>query len=162
MPTKPNNPGSRYSDEELNPSQSDYNKEFNDIVAQPDMQALGDQGDAVARDLSKKERSIENHQAGDKPDISGSERSPKDGFYERMGLGSSTTSAKGFGRKNRRKIGAALGGGGLAGAVVGLIFMLLPIKIPAIMSMITNEAGQRLEQVVEHRATMIVARSIAQ
>ena len=162
MPTKPNNPGSRYSDEELNPSQSDYNKEFNDIVAQPDMQALGDQGDAVARDLSKKERSIENPQAGDKPDISGSERSPKDGFYERIGLGSSTTSAKGFGRKNRRKIGAALGGGGLAGAVVGLIFMLLPIKIPAIMSMITNEAGQRLEQVVEHRATMIVARSIAQ
>ena len=61
---------------------------------------------------------------------------------------------------SRRKL--AVGGGAAAG-VSGLLismFALLPMKIPGIMSMITDEAGQRVEQVTEHRAKLILARAI--
>ena len=41
----------KYSDPELNPA----NKDFDEIVNRPDMKALDDRGDAIARDLEQSE-----------------------------------------------------------------------------------------------------------
>ncbi len=65
-------------------------------------------------------------------------------------------------RQNNRRRNMIAGGvaGGVVGIAITLFGSLLPLKIPGIMQMITDEAGQRVEQITVHRAKVILARAI--
>lgn len=142
----------KYSDTRLDPSED----AFNDLVNTPDMQALNDQGDAIAsEDEAAKLRKAE------KDDAASNDQSqePENQYYNQSKDTQKAQSNPQQRRNNFIKIGA---GGGILGGILIALIMLLPLKIPGIMSMIGKEAGQRVEQVAEHRATMIVARAIAQ
>ncbi len=60
-------------------------------------------------------------------------------------------------KKNALRGGIAGGGIGIA---LALFSFLTPFKIPGVMQLITDHAGQRLEQITTHRAKVIVARYI--
>ncbi len=162
------NSPNRYTDDDLNVA----DKEFNDIVNRPDMQALDEQGDAAIRDHDAK--------AGDsKPDgknvgdlgraESKAASGPRNNFYNPTRSGGATKGSSGFvgslkgaftGKNKKRNIAL---GGGIGGGAIGitlLIFSLLPFKLPGLMEIIANEAGQRVEQITERRAKQIIARAI--
>lgn len=150
----------KYSDTELDRS----NKAFDEIVNQPDMQAVNDQGDATARELENAEKNLkapEDFHEGDGKDAARraearNSDNPENQFYRPNDKTQATISRW----SNKRKAGVFGGVGGAILAIVASSFMLLPLKIPGIMQMIADEAGQRVEQVTERRAKIILARAI--
>lgn len=158
----------KYSDSRLDPSEN----AFKDIVNHPDMQAVNDQGDAIVRDdeASKLRNAEENIQTpsrfneGDGKDAAREAEAkewnnPENRFGYKPSnkeLTKPTTSTR---RRNTIRFGIA---GGSIGLVLAAFGMLLPLKIPGIMQMISDEAGQRVEQVTERRAKIIIARAIVQ
>lgn len=149
----------KHSGSRLNPSERD----FDDIVNQPDMQALDDRGDAIARDdEASKLRDAENGAASDSDGVGDAEQK-KQKPDNKFGYQPNNKQKSDSTRPSNRKKLAGLGiGGGVLGGILISIFMLLPLKIPGIMQMISDEAGQRVEQVTERRAKIIIARAIFQ
>ena len=62
-------------------------------------------------------------------------------------------------KRRKQLIGAGVGGGALGGLLIAL-FALLPLKVPGIMSMVTSQTMQRVEQITEKRAKTIIGRAI--
>jgi murein DD-endopeptidase MepM/ murein hydrolase activator NlpD len=151
----------KYSDPELNPG----NKDFDEIVNRPDMQALNDQGDSVARDLKNSEGNVkapEDFNEGDGKDAARRAEAkewnaPENQFNYEKSL-DNKSGTQGWSR--RRKMVAAGAGGGGIGAILIAGFMLLPLKVPGMMQLVTDVAGQRIEQITERRAKLILARAI--
>lgn len=150
----------KYSDAELDRS----NKAFDEIVNHPDMRALDDQGDAVARDLNDSENAPGQTSGVDKDggadSVKQAEEESSQDPDNRFNYQKTSRDVNTGGWSTRRKLAV---GGGVGTGVVGAIlagFMMLTGKIPGIMQMISNEAGQRVEQVTEKRAKMIVGRYI--
>lgn len=151
----------KYSDPELNPS----NKAFDEIINQPDMQALNDQGDAIARDLENSEEGLkapENYFEGDSKDAArraeAKEWNAPENRFNYQKPDPQSQGKSGWSRRRKILTGAGVGGGGVG--IMAIILMLLPLKIPGIMQMIANEAGQRVEQITERRAKIILGRAI--
>lgn len=156
MATKTDDPTKRYSDSDLDPSRS----AFDEIVNQPDMQAFGDQTEAFARDqeakkLKRAEARADRTQETEGQSIKEAESKPSDnGLYnpddKKPTRVSGTTN-----RKTNIKAAVAI----VTIVVAFLSFgMLLPLKIPGIMQMIADEAGQRVEQITEKRAKLMIGR----
>jgi len=162
----------------LNPSQRDYDEKFNDMVSSPDMQAVDDQGDAIARenenngdavahDLRRSEEGLgpvqrrlqrrDNRKQAAREAEAAEWNRPENRFGYKppdKKSGKPTASTR---RKNTMRLGI---GGGVIVAVLALGGSLLPLKIPGIMQMISDEAAQRVEQITEKRAKMMVGRYI--
>lgn len=149
----------KYSDAELDRS----NTAFDEIVNRPDMKALDDRGDAIARDLEGAEGDTTSPRNGSSNGVKEAEKSggkaPQNRFnYQQPDSNSKDKGRSGWSR--RRKIATGVGVGGGAGGILALIFMLLPLKVPGIMSMVTSQTMQRVEQVTEKRAKTIIGRAI--
>ena len=151
----------RSSDERLNPSQQDYAKKFEEITGSPDMQALNDQGDALIRNLGDSERNIESPGGStkntDTDAIQKAEKDPEDAPEDRQ---KNKRSVGKSGWSRRQKIVAGAGAGGGIIAILASFLALLPLKLPGVLQMITDEAAQRVEQVTEKRAKLIIGRAI--
>ncbi len=147
----------KYSDDRLNKAQQDYDEKFGNITSSPDMQALGDQGDAIARDLKKSEGNTTEPTSTNDPD---GVRQAETESPSQPEPSKQTTQTKSGGWSGRRKAltGAGVGGGILA--LVASLFALLPLKVPGIMSMVTSQTMQRVEQITEKRAKTIIGRAI--
>lgn len=141
----------KYSDQELDRSHT----AFDEIVNRPDMKALDDQGNAIARDL----KASEDRPAGNETHDPGEPKSSNPFNYERQATQKSSA-ASGSGWSRKQKAGAFGGLTAVLGGSIAVLFMLLPLKIPGIMQMIADEAGQRVEQVTERRAKIILGRAI--
>lgn len=81
--------------------------------------------------------------------------------YRRPGDQQPTTPRRRFAQLLNKKnaIRGGIAGGGV-GITLALFGFLTPFKIPGIMETISDEAGQRVEQIVTHRAKIIIARAI--
>lgn len=144
----------------LNPSQ----KDFDDLVSRPDMQALNDQGDSITRD--HKQPSADPDKIGgpvkNAKDVASAEDKPASPSLYKP---SEKTQSKGFlsrfaPKSNRQRVVAGGAVAGVALSIAAGILALLPMKIIGIMDTIISDTGQRVEQVTERRAKTIVARAI--
>lgn len=155
----------KYSDERLNKAQQDYDRKFTELTDSPDMQALDDQGDAIARDLKSSEGNNESPDGLAVGEYAGAvkqaEQNPSDTPENRFNYRAEKTRSKGnTGWSRRRKIAVGAGAGGGVLTILASIFALLPLKLPGVLQMITDEAAQRVEQVTEKRAKLIIGRAI--
>ena len=148
----------RYSDQKLNPANADFEK----ITSH-----YGDTADPSQEDANiKKLRELEANTS--KPDESDRASSIADKEREgaspenRFGYDAPEKKEKTASNPDRRRkqlIGAGVGGGVLGGLLIAL-FSLLPLKVPGIMSMVTSQTMQRVEQITEKRAKTIIGRAI--
>lgn len=118
LKTQEDNPQGWSYHPELNPSQQDYDKQFNAITSTPDNQALNDQGDAIARD----------HATG--RDADSSRQAVQDG--EKKAAGDTVTRAAVAASGVNPVLGTAVKvlarlktRGGATGAVAGILIVVL-------------------------------------
>lgn len=169
LKTREHKNGSR----DLNPASEDYHRRFDEITSSPDMRALDDQMNATRRDDGSvaERRSIGgwlDDKLDDAQDSSWStrdaarsaEKDELDNVENSMGYRGGEPDKRPF-NKQRNRVAAWVAGGG---ATVMLSFFglgsIMPFKIQGVMGMISEEVGQRVEQIVLHRAKVIVARAI--
>lgn len=155
----------KYSDERLNKSQQDYDRKFNELTGSPDMRALDDQGNAIARGLKDSENDTDSLGSssadGSVGSVKQAEENPSDSPDNRFNYRAEKTRSEGrSGWSRRRKLAVGAGAGGGVIAIFASIFALLPLKLPGVLQMITDEAAQRVEQVTEKRAKLIIGRAI--
>ncbi|MEO5499001.1 MAG: hypothetical protein ABIR46_00710, partial [Candidatus Saccharimonadales bacterium] len=149
----------KYSDPRLDPSEN----AFKDIVDHPDMQAVNDQGDAIARDDEvSKLREAESGTTSRNEDSSSSDpkelpKAPENKFDYQPGQ-QKNTKTKLPGRRNFWIATAA--GGGTIGALIAGFMALAPLKVPGIMNMVTSATTQRMENIVQERGKLILGRAI--
>jgi murein DD-endopeptidase MepM/ murein hydrolase activator NlpD len=152
----------KYSDSELDRS----HQAFEEMVNRPDMQAENDRGDAIARDLERHESKPDGdsglkEKGGATDTRQAEEESGTDssnGFYNQKPEKQSSKPRSGW--SNRRKLIAAGAGGGGIAAIIASMMLLLPMKVPGLLALVTDKAGQRVEQITEKRAKLIVGRAI--
>ena len=149
----------KYSDQELDRS----HKAFDDIVNRPDMKALDDQGDAIARDTSERLNRAET--ADDQTPAFTYERSALSGANADSEETSTRMRLKGaFGRyKNNKKalIATGLIGGLVAAAFAGFL-ALIPLKFEMLIKAATSQASAIPEHAIEHRLRYLTQYYIAQ
>lgn len=181
MPQSTKTPGDRrYSDESLDPSQAAYDDEFNKIVG--NMSDVEDQADAYARDHEGNNDSNSGddgyfdrlaNRRGDKLDARSNAAADRRAAekkewdeaanlmnYKKKGEDNTpqkTTGGGYFNKKNAIR-------GGIAGGIIGIALVIFgflsPFKLPALMQVVTDVTGQRVEQITTHRAKVILARAI--
>lgn len=143
----------RYSDTELNPSEQNY-RDSTDVVAH-DLRRSEEGLGPIQRRLQRKD----NKQQALKKAEAADWNNPENKYYQPTKKVEKLTGK--ISSLSNRKKGLLIGGAGGGAATILIAFlMLLPLKIPGIMAMISNEAGQRVEQITEKRAKMIVGRYI--
>lgn len=161
MPTT-NRPDQKYSDGSLNVS----DEAFQDIVNQPSMQALADQGQSIIRDngLSKAERKAgeQDYTANRKPrsaaEVASAEKNvpptsgpTQDGFWTGRSDKIQLRGAIGRARNNRKALMALGIGGGILVSAAGAFLALLPMKLEMLIKSATSEAAAIPEHAIEHR-----------
>lgn len=148
----------KYSDPKLNPA----NKDFENIVSHYGNTADSSQEDANIRNLRDQETNPSKPEKdGDASSVADKERestSPQNKFGY-SAPEQKEKAASNPGRRRKQLIGAGVGGGALGGLLIAL-FTLLPLKVPGIMSMVTSQTMQRVEQITEKRAKTIIGRAI--
>lgn len=161
-----------YTDEGGNPAAQHYRDMFDDMVSQPDMQALNDQGDAAAREHAQNLQNAESspyvtdnfysekkgrHRKDADLDARKAEASLWQAPQNRLNLNASARFRQLTNKKNLIRLGA---GGGVVGTALASFMMLLPLKLPGALNMIMEQVGQKAEYITEKRAKVIIARSI--
>ena len=115
----------KYSDERLNKSQQDYDRKFNELTGSPDMQALDDQGNAIARDLKDSESDTSSSAGSSSNEgvggVKQAETNPSDSPSNRFNYRSEKTRTEGrSGWSRRRKLAVGAGAGGDPGDAGGV------------------------------------------
>lgn len=150
----------KYTDPELDRS----NKAFEEMVNRPEMKAVDDQGDAVARNIKEAEENSSapgSFHEGDGKDAARRAEAqdwnnPENRFYQPT----KTTSTRIDTWSKRRKLAAFGGGGGAVSAIIIAFFSLLPLKVPGLMQLVMDTTAQRVEQITDKRAKIILGRAI--
>lgn len=150
----------KYTDPELDRS----NKAFEELVNRPDMKALDDQGNAIARDrdnLAKAEESAGQTTPKNEMDVAASEENP-DGFWtgrsDRLQFRGSLSRLRG----NRKALIAAGLAGGLIATAIGGFLALLPLKFEMLIGAATSQASEIPEHAIERRLQYLTQFYIAQ
>ena len=163
-PSRSSNPGQRHSDDLFDHLEREFN---NPTVSSIGEDAAIDRARAATRDELADAEAGAATQAGTRQDgsLADRERMPNDYNYKpRMGQARNQTKQEIKNAKlrsqssNRRRRGIFIGlgaGGGLLSVVAGFT-ALLPLKLPGIMDTLVNDAGKRIEQVVERRAEKVL------
>lgn len=159
MAQQTKSPGDRYTDESLDP----YQREADEIFNRPDMRALDDRMDAIARDRNDHGDSGGQFDGGDAAaaDRRAAEaqewESAKNKMADNPRSGHKTSIRDLINKKNALRGGIA---GGVIGIALALFGFLTPFKLPALLQTVTDETGQRVEQITVQRAKVILARAI--
>lgn len=146
------------SESKLNPA----SKDFENIVSNYGRTADPTQEDDNIKKLRNQESTQPQPTSSDPtPDIKDRENAgdtPENQFgYNAPDKKQRTVSSPEIRRK--QLIGVGVGGGVIGGLLIAL-FALLPLKIPGIMSMVTSQTMQRVEQITEKRAKTALGRAI--
>lgn len=152
----------KYSDPALNPA----NKDFEEIVNQPDMQALNDQGDATARESNKLGRAEK--KASESPETTGRVVDPRTAEKDPSGFwvsGTKESRVRGAFTRYRHNKKALIATGAVGGVILSAIagfFALLPLKFEMLIKAATDQAAQVPEHAIEHRLQYLTQYYIAQ
>lgn len=168
-------PTKNIGDPQIDPAQDEWDK----LVNRPDMQALDDQGGAIASEhengggdssgdglfdraydkasdrLDQRNDANAERRAAEKEEFDAAENA----MGYRSGADKKAQEDKGgfFNRKNA-------GRGAIAGVSIGVMLaafsLLTPFKLPALLQIVTDETGQRVEQITTRRAKVIMAHAI--
>lgn len=147
-------------DRVVNPGQEYYSAEFNRITSTPDMQALADQGNAIARDdLLAKE-------GGATADTDTANRAEADKLpYTPPASASSDQENQKGGRFRSavrgKKALAAAGIGGSLGAILLMFSALLPLKFEALIGNALKAAETIPAYAIQERSEYLVTRVLA-
>lgn len=174
------NPGDRrYSDESLDPEQ----QEWNALISRPDMQAFDDQVEASLRDEANNDASEDDglfdklaNRRGDRLDAKNAATADRRAAEQKEWDAAAqlmSPNRKGDQKGNQKNTQDGGGGffnkknairGGIAGGTIGIALVIFgflsPFKLPALMQVVTDVTGQRVEQITTHRAKVILARAI--
>lgn len=140
-------PLGKYNDSSLDPAA----KEADAIFNRPDMQALNDQGDAIAReDAEKKEADkLGKNPMGYKPDGLPNAQTPRiKGIVNRL-------------RNNRRALVSLGAGGGVLTMLVAGFISFIPLKLELLIKSATQHAAQIPEDAIEQRLRYLTSYYIA-
>jgi len=158
----PNDPNKRYSDPELDPAQ----RASEEMFESSDPHKTSD-GDAVAHDLRRSEEGLgpiqrrlqrrDNKQQALREKEAAQWNAPENRLNYRPPGKEKTTPTARISRRNKFLFG------GIGGGIIGMLVLfagLSPFKVPGLMSLVTDVAGQRLEKATEKRAKIIIGRAI--
>jgi len=147
------NPGDRYTDDSHNPYEAESQAIFNRPKPTDSDNPTGEPGgDSSGSSGAKKQLQVDS-----------ALRDEVDKAFNQFGYTRGEPQQKGSGWKRfLNKRNAIIGGasGGIVGIAISIFGFLTPFKVPALMQLVTDAAGQRVEQITTHRAKVILANAI--